>query len=360
MKISSLFRLRLPCCVALMFVIIYIFFGGCSSLQKSDHCDGKKYFNYDKNDHSFSDMVKWLWNMETVEWPLWVNDPIMPPPEKNAKNGTVKITYINHSTFLIQFDDLNILTDPILSMTAGPVSFLGSKRIRNPGVKFEDIPRIDYVLISHNHYDHMDLPTLELFVKRDSPVIISGLGNKVFLEKNKIKKAVELDWWGKISTSKKLSISFVPAHHGSGRSLFDENETLWGGFVLERNDCVIYFAGDSAYSGFLNRIHEHFPEIDICILPVGSYESREFMKTQHMNPEEAVLTHLMFNSSQSMGMHYSTFREHPEQSIDAHEKDLDCALEKYSVNKNAFIILKFGEFLEIPLKRQLKNTDFSK
>ncbi|HQQ23400.1 MAG TPA: MBL fold metallo-hydrolase [Spirochaetota bacterium] len=351
MEINKIIRIRMPYCVVLMFAIVYFFFGGCSSLQKSDHCDGKKFFNYEKNDHGFTDMVKWLWKMDTVDWPSWINDPMMPPPDKYAPKGTVRITHINHSTFLIQFDDLNILTDPILSMTAGPVSFIGSKRIRNPGVKFEDIPKIDYILISHNHYDHMDLPTLEMFVKRDSPVVISGLGNKSFLEKNKIKKAVELDWWGKISTGIKFSVSFVPAHHGSGRGLFDENETLWGGFVIERNGYVIYFAGDSAYADFLKKIHEHYPEVDMSILPIGSYESREFMKTQHMNPEEAVLTHLLLNSLQTIGMHYATFLEHPEQSIDAHEKDLNRALEKYSVGINSFIILKFGESLEISLEK---------
>jgi len=126
---------------------------------------------------------------------------------------------------------------------------------------------------------------------------------------------------------------------------------LWGGFVIERNGYVIYFAGDSAYADFLNKIHEHYARVDLSILPIGSYESREFMKTQHMNPEEAVLTHLMLNSLQSIGMHYATFCEHPEQSIDAHEKDLNRALEKYSIGKNSFVILKFGESLEISLEK---------
>ncbi|MBP8082117.1 MAG: MBL fold metallo-hydrolase [Spirochaetes bacterium] len=352
-NIKRTFRCLLLSCVALMLAFAYLIFGGCTTMQKSDHCDGKQFLNYENNDHGFSDMAKWLWNMKTVEWPSWINDPVMPVPNGHARSGTIRVTYINHSTILIQFDDLNILTDPILSMTAGPVSILGSKRIRNPGVKFEDIPKIDYILISHNHYDHMDLPTLEMFVKRDSPVVISGLGNKHYLEKNKIRNAVELDWWEKFSAGGYFTVSFVPAHHNSGRGLFDGNKTLWGGFVIERKDAVIYFAGDSAYSGFLKKIHERYPRIDLSILPIGSYESREFMKTQHMNPEEAVQAHLLLNSPQSIGMHYATFCEHPEQAVDAHEKDLESAMKKHSVKKNDFLILKFGECIEILLQRRL-------
>jgi len=314
----------------------------------SDHYNGSEFYNPEPSDHTFGDMLVWLWEMETVKWPEWIYDPSQPKPELYAVHNGCSFTYINHSTTLIQIDSINILTDPIWSDFAGPVSWLGADRVRDPGVKFDDLPPIGIVLLSHDHFDHLDLPTLKKLVKTFNPVILTGLGLKTFLADEDITNVVELDWWDeyKISDSE-IMITFIPARHSSGRGLFDGNETLWGGFVIENNSKRILFAGDTAYGIFLGRIHRIYSSFDLTILPVGNYEKRWFMRNQHMNPEDAVRAHLLLNSKQSVGIHYATFAEHPEQEINAHEKDLEEALDKFNVDEVRFRILKFGERLEI-------------
>lgn len=332
--------------VLLAMVLIVPFLNGCSTPYKgppSDHFDGSSFFNKEP-DHTFMDMVKWLMEMETVEWPKWIDDPIQPKPVEQVKNGELRVTYINHATILIQMNGLNILTDPIFSFRAGPVSWLGVKRVRDPGVRLEDLPKIDYVLISHDHYDHLDLPSLKTITKKHQPKHLVGLGIKKRLLKNKIHNVEELDWWQTHTTaSKDVTFTFVPARHDSGRNPFFKNKTLWGGFVIESPSGQVYFAGDTGYGDFVEAIQNRFKRIRLAILPIGSYEKRWVMKPQHMNPDDAVLAHKLLGVQQSMGMHFGTFAEHPEQSIDAHEKDLAIALDKYNIPSSQFWVLQFGE-----------------
>ena len=332
--------------VAVYFLMSFI--QGCSYYQgpPSDHFDGSDFFNKEP-DQTFFDHLKWVWGMKTLEWPDWIDDPPQPPPIAYVKEGELRITYVNHATVLIQMDGINILADPIWSERAGPMSWLGAKRIRAPGVKMEDLPSIDIILISHDHYDHLDLTTLKQLNKNHQPIILVGLGVKSRLEPRG-KSIVELDWWQKYTSSTGTRITFVPSRHNSGRGLFDKNKTLWGGFVIEGSAGNVLFMGDTAFGGFLKEIKKKFTRFRLAILPIGSYEKRWFMKTQHMNPDDAVKVHRMLRISQSVGMHFGTFAEHPEQSIYAHEKDLKVALEKYNVPESKFWILKFGEGREIP------------
>jgi L-ascorbate metabolism protein UlaG (beta-lactamase superfamily) len=314
----------------------------------SDHFDGSHFYN-EIPDHSFSDMVKWLWEMNTVEWPEWIDDPHQPMPVKYVNNGKLRITYINHATVMIQMDGLNMVTDPIWSKRAGPVSWLGTKRVRAPGVAMEDLPKIDVVLISHDHYDHLDMITLKQLAKRDKPLILAGLGIKTLLESEGFSKIIEMDWWQEYALqSTPVKFTFVPALHTSGRSVFEENRTLWGGFVIEGSPGKIYFAGDTGYDHFLDTIKERYVNFRLTIFPVGNYEKRWFMKNQHMNPDDAVRAHRVLRSKQSVGMHFGTFLEHPEQTIDAHEKDLATALKQHNVPESEFWILKFGEGRDVP------------
>jgi L-ascorbate metabolism protein UlaG (beta-lactamase superfamily) len=323
-----------------------------ANYQISDHFDGKVFFNPgQREDHTFGQMVKWLWEMDTVDWPDWVVDKVQPPPPERVGTGKIRITFINHATVLIQMDNVNILTDPIWSYRAGPLSWLGSKRVRDPGVTFEELPPIDIILISHNHYDHLDLRTLTKITARDAPEIITGLGNKKILGDSGIQKVSELDWWQSITVSKTgLTYTFVPAKHNSGRTPFQRNKTLWGGFVISNTNGDIYFAGDTAFGPFFKKIAQSFRRIHIAMLPIGNYEKRWFMKNQHMNPDDAVRAHRILGAGQSMGIHYGTFVEHPEQTIDAHEKDLATALEKHHVDKSKFWVFDFGEGRNIRLK----------
>lgn len=314
----------------------------------SDHFDGRRFFNKEP-DHSFFDMVKWMWEMKTVKWPEWINDPPQPNPVERVKKGELKVTYINHATLLIQISGVNILTDPIWSKRAGPFSWLGPKRVRAPGIKMNNLPKIDVILISHDHYDHLDLPSLKQLAKRDHPVILVGLGVKSLLGSLSFSRIQEMDWWQEYANKRfGMKFTFVPALHTSGRGIFGGNRTLWGGFVIEGEDGSIYFAGDTAYGPFLDLIKKRFGDFRLTILPIGNYEKRWFMKNQHMNPDDAIKAHKLLNSKQSVGMHFSTFAEHPEQTIDAHEKDLLIVLKKYGINESKFWILKFGEGREVP------------
>lgn len=309
----------------------------------SDHFDGTSFFS-EESDHSFFDELKWWWEMETVDWPEWVNDPPQPGPVSFVKGTGLRVTYVNHATMLIQTDSVNILTDPIWSERASPVSWAGTKRVRAPGVRMEDLPRIDLILISHDHYDHLDLPTLKQLAALYQPQILVGLGVDRLLESEGISNVTAMDWWEEHQLKPaNLKITFVPACHSSGRFLWGNNRTLWGGFVIESSGGRIYFAGDTGSGKFLDLIKERFPDFRLTILPLGNYEKRWIMKSQHMNPEDAVNVHLMLNSKQSVAMHFGTFLEHAEQTIDAHEHDLAAALQNHNVPESEFWILQFGE-----------------
>lgn len=323
--------------------------------QVSDHFNGKQFY-YKERFYSFSDMLKWAWEMKVVRWPSWIIDRPQPKPEDHVPQGYIKVTYINHGTMLIQMDGLNILTDPIWSMRSGPFGKIGPRRVRYPGIKLDDLPKIDIILISHDHYDHLDFATLKILTQEHNPHILAGLGVKALLKPGEFPKVIELDWWQEYSIPASrtdesvhdIRITFVPARHYSGRTLVGNNRTLWGGYVIEGCKGKIYYAGDSAYDEFLNEIKERFGEFRLTILPLGSYEKRWYMKTQHMNPEEAVLVHKLLKSRQSIGAHFATFAEHPEQTIDAHEADLERALIKYDVPQTEFWVLSFGEGRYVP------------
>jgi L-ascorbate metabolism protein UlaG (beta-lactamase superfamily) len=308
----------------------------------SDHFNGSRFFNKEP-DNALFEHVKWLWEMKTVDWPDWINDPPQSPPPARVEKGILRVTYINQSTVLIQMDGINILTDPIWSDSPSPISWLGPKRVRAPGVKMEELPEIDIILISHDHRDHLDLPTLKKLLDKHYPVILVGLGVKQEMKSLEYENIIELDWWQEYTDSTGIKITFAPARHGSGRGLFDGNKTLWGGFVIESPAGRVLFMGDTAWGGFLQKIKEHFDHFSLAILPIGSYEKRWFMQNQHMNPDDAVAVHKILNVDQSMGIHFGTFKEHPEQTIDAHVKDLKTALEKYKIPEDKFWILKFGE-----------------
>ncbi|MDP3478613.1 MAG: MBL fold metallo-hydrolase [Desulfoprunum sp.] len=327
--------------------------GGYHGLN-SDHFDGTR-FSIQGADHSFSAMLRWLWEMETVPWPEWITDPKQPPPQAEEDGGKLRVTYINHATVLIQLDKMNILTDPIWSDRAGPYSWLGVKRVRSPGVLFENLPHIDLILLSHDHYDHLDLPSLRMIAKRDNPKVIAGLGLKSLLNGHGLAMVEELDWWQEYPLpGKNIAITFVPALHNSGRLPFMENRTLWGGYVLTHPDGNIYFAGDTGLGDFIYQIAKKFQPIRLTILPIGNYEKRWFMKNQHMNPDDSLRVHEILRARQSMGMHFGTFAEHPEQAIDAHERDLAAALVDHALAPSAFWILGFGESRYVPeIKRDI-------
>lgn len=311
----------------------------------SDHFDGKFFYNQDKTimPKGFKDLMKWWFLTSGTKWPNDMEEvlPVVPLPK--IEQG-IKVTFIGHENFLIQTEGLNLLTDPVYSERTSPVGFAGPKRAHLPGIRFEDLPHIDVVYISHNHYDHMDSDTIKRLVEKFSPLFITPLGNKENLQSFGAKNIIELDWWQANELKNNLVLTMTPAQHWSGRSPFDRRKALWGSFFLKANNRSIYFAGDTGYGPHFAEIQKRMGDVDLALLPIGAYEPRWFMKDIHMNPEDAVLAHLDLKAKQSLGMHFGMFQLTNE-GIDTPLQDLDLAVLKHKVDN--FKTLKPGQNLEI-------------
>ena len=253
-----------------------------------------------------------------------------------------------HATMLIQTAAGNILTDPMYSQRAGPLSVFGPRRVRQSAVRFDDLPPIATVLLSHNHYDHCDRPTLRRLAQRFDPVVITPLGNGALVRSTGIRRVEELDWWQEAQEAKPpgLPVTLTPAQHFSARSPFDQNRALWGGFLLVAGGARIFFAGDTAYAPFFRDVRQRLGPIDLALLPIGAYEPRWFMQAIHMNPEEAVQAHLDLEALESVGMHFGTFQMTTE-GIDEPLRALDEAWRARNIAPSRFRTLPFGESLRL-------------
>jgi L-ascorbate metabolism protein UlaG (beta-lactamase superfamily) len=267
-----------------------------------------------------------------------VDRPFRPPPALDGAAAVV--TFIGHATFLIQTAAGNVLTDPMYSERAFPVQTLGPRRVRRPAVRFDDLPPISTVLLSHNHYDHCDLPTLRALARRDNPLVVTPLGNGALVRSAGIRHVEELDWWDE-AQSAALPITLTPAHHFSARTPFDRNRALWGGFSLVAGRSRVYFAGDSAYAPFFPEVRARLGAIDLALLPIGAYEPRWFMRAVHMNPAEAVQAHLDLGAPESLAMHFGTFQLTTE-GIDEPLCALDAARQASRIPVEKFRALDFG------------------
>ncbi len=270
--------------------------------------------------------------------------PGMPPPTSSQE---LRIGFVNHTTFLLQVAGINILTDPIWSYRASPASWAGPRRFRPPGIRFEDLPPIHFVLISHDHYDHMDIPTLQRLTREHSPVIYAGLKNAGVLGKHGVRNVVELDWWQRVDAHPQVEITSVPAQHFSGRTPFDRDRRLWCGFVIQANECCIYFAGDTGGGPHIAQVAERFPEIDLAILPIGAYRPEWFMGEVHMSPDEAVAAHLRLGARLSVASHFGTFPL-ADDGEDEPLKALHEVLRRTDLRDTEFWVLDFGEGRDVP------------
>lgn len=270
-----------------------------------------------------------------------------PQEKKELIDTDPKVTWINHSTFLIQHQNLNILTDPIWSDRCSPFSFVGPLRQHKAGLDFESLPRIDLVLLSHNHFDHLDKPTVKALNKKFPNIFwIVPKGVAKWFRKLKITQVLEFSWWEHIKLlDRNLKITCVPAQHFSGRHLFNLNQTLWCGFVCEFLDTSkkIYFAGDTGYNPVqFKQIGETFHEIDLSLIPIGAYAPKEFMEPIHVSPREAVHIHQEVGSKLSVGSHFKTFRL-TQEGAEQPPFDLYCSMEEAELDHNTFRVLQPGE-----------------
>lgn len=278
-------------------------------------------------------------------------------------DGPVTVTWLGHASALWQVGGLNVLTDPHLSERASPVSFAGPKRHTPPGLTLSQLPRIDVVLISHNHYDHLDLTTVRALAAQPggSPLFIVPLGVEQWLAAVGITRTQRMDWWD-IHTltgpQGPVTVHFVPAHHWSSRTPWDRSATLWGGFVVQMGEgptsVSLYFAGDTGYAPDFKEIGQRFGGFDLAMIPVGCYLPRWFMRVQHVNEEEAVQIHQDVRSRLSIGVHWGTFRL-CDDPIDSPIDGLPAALARAGVSAETFVLPVLGQTRVIAPRVQESN-----
>jgi L-ascorbate metabolism protein UlaG (beta-lactamase superfamily) len=310
---------------------------------RSDHFDGRRFCNPNgANGQPFWKVPRLLLTPR-IPWPSEVSvEPRRPP---NPGPDEVVVTFVGHSSFLIQAAAANVLIDPVFSRRVSPFSFAGPRRARAPGVRFDDLPPISLVLLSHNHYDHCDLATLQLLERRFHPPAVTPLGNVRLLRSAGFRQVEELDWWETASAAP-FPVTVTPAQHFSARGPFDRNRALWGGFLIETGGRRILHAGDSGYGPHFREIGARLGPIDLALLPIGAYEPRWFMKDIHMNPAEAVQAHLDLAARQSIAMHFGTFQLTPE-GIDEPVRNLSKALRERSVPAERFRAVEVGESVKL-------------
>jgi L-ascorbate metabolism protein UlaG (beta-lactamase superfamily) len=259
-------------------------------------------------------------------------------PPREVEGDELRVTLINHSTVLLQHTGWNVLTDPIWSQRASPVAWAGPHRRRAPGVRLDDLPRIDVVLVSHNHYDHLDLATLRWLVRHRAPTFVVPAGVGRLLESQSIGPYRETDW-GDTQSIGRTSISSVPAVHFSARGIRDRNKTLWCGYTIQAEGGVVYFAGDTAFGPHFAQIRDRVGSPRLALLPIGAYAPRWFMSPVHMTPDEAISAHEILGSKTTVGIHYGTFQladdglDQPPRVLAAHSPP------------PSFRVLKNGEWL---------------
>lgn len=305
---------------------------------------------YYEEDHGLLDFLKWRWEKTGKDIPGTEDYafPVVTTHHELLKTNREKttLTWIGHATFLIQVNGINILTDPQFSNRASPVSWAGPQRVVKPGLSIDELPEIDFIIYSHDHYDSLDVATLEALSKhnRQRPVhYIVPLGFKTWFEEQDIDTThvVEFDW----SDSKQFAavrITAEPIQHWCKRTLFDTNERLWAAWVIEVANKKIYFAGDTGYAPHFKKTGEKYGSFDLALIPIGAYEPRWFMKSYHVNPDEAVQIHKDLNAKYSVAMHWGTFIL-TDEPLDEPPVKLAEALKKYKVDPKIFEVYKHGE-----------------
>lgn len=301
------------------------------------HFDGKRFFNPEAPQaRGFLDVLRWKLTSRPERSARFVSDVVPSKPPSCVEGDGLVVTLINHSTLLLQQKDSHILTDPIWSERVSPFQAIGPRRRRNPGVRWEDLPRIDVVLLTHNHYDHLDLATLRRLADRGQSQFIVPAGVGRLLRSETIGPVHETDWGDALPVGR-TRIHSVPALHFSARGLFDRNKSLWCGYVIETAAGSIYFAGDTGFGNHFARIRELFGSPRLALLPIGAYEPRWFMSPIHMAPEEAVKAHEILAAKTSIAIHHGTFQL-ADEGIDTPKKKLIA-----SGPGDSFLVLDNGQ-----------------
>jgi L-ascorbate metabolism protein UlaG (beta-lactamase superfamily) len=293
-------------------------------------------------------------------WDADLTPALRPLPAPRVTDG-IAATFINHATVLLQTDGVNVLVDPIWSERASPLRHVGPRRKRAPGLAYDALPPIDLVLISHDHYDHLDGATIGRLARDHDPLFVAGLGNERLLRRLGARRVATLDWWQTHHAPALPAVTFTPAKHFSGRSLLDRDRTLWGGFVLHAASGPVFFAGDTGYGRHFAEVAARLGSPRLALLPIGAYKPRWFMAPVHMDPDDAVRAHLDLGAHDSMAVHFGTFQL-ADDGRDDPAADLAAALARHGVSPERFWLPEFGEGRTLhgtaarPLKRPAEGS----
>lgn len=321
---------------------------------------------------SLAEVLRWRWEASRQGLPKPLQTPI---PQVVANLAFLRsnaaaaasmhpaVTWIGHATVMAQLGGLTLLTDPIFSLRASPTSFIGPKRHQPPGVGLPELPRVDLVLVSHNHYDHLDGASVDALNRQPGgpPLFVVPLGLKAWLAGRGIRHAIELDWWQShriCAPGGEVEVMLVPAQHWSARGINDRMNTLWGGFAVFAAHCHLFYAGDTGYSRDFSDMRERFAErqspaqgggFDIALLPIGAYEPRWFMANQHVNVEEAVKIHLDLGAKRSLGVHWGTFAL-TDEPLDEPPRVLAQERRARGLADDEFVTIAIGETRHLPAR----------
>lgn len=318
----------------------------------SDHFDGRIFFNPGGTPPgSLADLLKWRITNRPAKWPEhWPSPFHAPQIEPEVRGSRLVVTLVGHASLLVQTAGMNILTDPVWSDRASPVRFAGPRRVNAPGVALAELPRIDIILITHNHYDHLDLASLARLVARHDPQILTPLGNDTIIRQSISAARIRTGDWGQSHLAGgDVNVRIVPVHHWSARGIADRRMALWCGFVLETPSGNILHVGDTGFEDGkqFTELRERHGPFRLVNMPIGAYEPRWFMKSQHVNPDEAVQAVKLAGAHFAIGHHWGTFQL-TEEAIEAPRLALEMAREAHGVPAGRFPAARPGQSFEIP------------
>jgi L-ascorbate metabolism protein UlaG (beta-lactamase superfamily) len=319
----------------------------------SDHFDGVRFFDpAGVPPRSRGDLLRWMissrWRGTRAKWPAWAPSSYSDRPPARVEGATWRISYVGHASWLVQTAGVNLLLDPVWSRRVSPFARFGPKRVNDPGIAFADLPPIDVVLVSHAHYDHLDVATLSRLAAAHRPRVITPLGNDTIMRNDDRSIAAEAyDWDQRVQIADHITVAPVPTRHWSARNLSDRNMSLWASFVIEAPGGSLYFVADSGYGdgGHFRRVRDRHGPPKIAILPIGAYEPRWFMRDQHMNPAEAVQALADCGADIALASHHGTFQL-TDEAIDAPRLALADALDDAGIPPERFPALRPGQVWE--------------
>ncbi len=314
----------------------------------SAHFDGRRFHDTEELDVGLTDLIRFYFTRTPGVWKRDLSIRPGPRPLPSTQAGELRVTFVNHASVLVQADGLNLLTDPIWSDRASPVSWAGPRRFRPPAIAFDDLPPIDVVILSHNHYDHFDMPTLKRLQAAHDPWFIVPLGDAALLRDAGIAKRIEMDWNQSWTLPNGCTLRALPARHWSSRGVpGDRNLSLWLAYVIGTRGGPVYFAGDTGYGPHFAAAGKQFGPMRLALLPIGAYLPRWLTAYQHLDPGQAVQAHLDLRSQQSLGIHYGTFEladDGQTQPVD----DLMLAMQAHNLDNARFTAAAFGSAVTVP------------